>query len=211
MPSEKRLQVTIVNAGGNAEAAGVLLNDILDEMDGITLNSSKALDAAIDKNKDGANLSLYRNGVRINIPIPSGKMGVFVIEVEFDPEVYFLEQEFHRRLEGMMVTTAPSIEGYRVTKCIDIVTSECVFGLNAFKDFFMGLTDFFGGRSGTAQTALRDARKACLYELKKEAAQLGANAVIGIDLDYSEFSGKGTSMLFLVASGTAVFVEKTTS
>lgn len=106
------------------------------------------------------------------------------------------------------MSTTPCLEGYRVTKTIDIVSAECVFGMNIFKDFFMGLTDLFGGRSGSAQEILRTARVKCLQELRIEALNNGANAIIGVDLDYSEISGKGTNMLFLVATGTAVIVEK---
>jgi uncharacterized protein YbjQ (UPF0145 family) len=79
-----------------------------------------------------------------------------------------------------------------------------VFGMNIFRDFFAGMTDLFGGRSSASQKVLRDARNTCLKELKKEAYDLGADGVMGIDLDYSEISGKDKGMLFLVASGTAV-------
>ena len=208
MSLEKRLKVTTVNADGNAEKIGLKAGDILEEMDGISLNTARALDDAIARNTIGATLVFYRDGDRKSIAVPPGRMGIVVVEIDFDPTQYFAERDLYRRVGEMLMTTTPSIDGYRVTRTIEIVTSECVFGLNVFKDFFMGLTDFFGGRSGTAQTALRDARRVCLQELKKEAALLGANAVIGVDLDYSEFSGKGTAMLFLVASGTAVFIEK---
>ncbi|WP_216594671.1 YbjQ family protein [Halomonas sp. PR-M31] len=110
--------------------------------------------------------------------------------------------------ERMIVTTSSHLEGYRVTEHLDIVSAECVFGMNVFKDMFSGFRDFFGGRNKSSQNALRDARKTCLDELRKEAESLGANAVIGIDLDYSEISGDGKSMLFLVATGTAVKVVK---
>lgn len=106
------------------------------------------------------------------------------------------------------VTTTPSIDGYKVANVVDVISAECVFGMNIFKDFFASLTDIFGGRSGTSQSALREARQLCVYELRAEAHRLGANAVIGVNLDYSEFSGQGKSMLFLVASGTAVVLEK---
>ena len=109
--------------------------------------------------------------------------------------------------QNILITTAQSLENYKVTETIDIITSECVFGMNVFRDFFAGLTDFFGGRSKASQKVLRDARKTCLSELKREADNIGANAVIAVDLDYSEISGGGKSMLFLVASGTAVKVE----
>jgi len=113
-------------------------------------------------------------------------------------------QKEQHDLGEIVLTTTPSIEGMRVTRTIDIVTSECVFGMNIFKDIFASFTDVFGGRSESSQKVLRDARNVCLMELRKEALLVGANAVIGIDLDYSEFSGGGKSMLFLVASGTAV-------
>jgi uncharacterized protein YbjQ (UPF0145 family) len=73
-----------------------------------------------------------------------------------------------------------------------------------FRDFFAGMTDFFGGKSAASQTVLRDARNTCLDELKAEASSVGADGVMGIDLDYSEVSGNSKSMRFLVASGTAV-------
>ena len=108
---------------------------------------------------------------------------------------------------SVLLTTAPSLEGHRVIQTIDIVTAECVFGMNIFRDLFAGVRDIFGGRSKSSQRVLRDARQTCLTELRREAHALGANAVIAVDLDYSELSGSGKSMLFLVASGTAVRVE----
>lgn len=105
------------------------------------------------------------------------------------------------------LTTASILEGFRVVETIDVISAECVFGMNIFRDFFASVTDVFGGRSRATQKVLRDARKRCLDELRYEAREVGANAVIAVDLDYSEFSGHGKSMLFLVASGTAVRVE----
>jgi uncharacterized protein YbjQ (UPF0145 family) len=112
-----------------------------------------------------------------------------------------------KKSTNIIITTAPSLEGYRIVETLDIITSECVFGMNIFKDMFATFTDIFGGRSKSSQNILRDARKTCLLELKKEAATIGADAVIAVDLDYSEFSGGGKSMLFLVASGTAVKID----
>jgi uncharacterized protein YbjQ (UPF0145 family) len=102
------------------------------------------------------------------------------------------------------LTTTPTYPNLEIEEVKGVITAECVFGMNLFKDFFAGMTDFFGGRSESSQKVLRDARETCLNELKKEAYALGADGVIGIDLDYSEISGKGKGMLFLVASGTAV-------
>ncbi|MFC3285048.1 YbjQ family protein [Litchfieldella rifensis] len=110
--------------------------------------------------------------------------------------------------DRVILTTSSHLEGYRVTEHIDIVSAECVFGMNVLKDMFSSLRDFFGGRNKSSQDALREARVACLNELRREAESMGANAVIGVDLDYSEISGGGKSMLFLVATGTAVKVAK---
>jgi len=107
----------------------------------------------------------------------------------------------------IILTTEHGMAEYRVTERIEIITAECVFGMNLFKDFFASITDIFGGRSKSSQKVLRDARMTCLAELRREALMVGANAVIGMDLAYNEISGDGKSMLFLVASGTAVTVE----
>lgn len=112
------------------------------------------------------------------------------------------------RKERFILTTETTLQGYEITERIEVISAECVFGMNIFRDFFSGITDMVGGRSVATQKVLRDARRTCLEELKKEAISLGADAVIGIDLDYSEFSGGGKSMLFLVATGTAVRIQR---
>ena len=109
-----------------------------------------------------------------------------------------------KQIQNIKLTTAFSFANYSIEDEIGIVTAECVFGMNIFRDFFAGMSDFFGGRSEASQKVLRDARNNCLNELKQEAYDMGADGVMGIDLDYSEISGKGKGMLFLVASGTAV-------
>lgn len=110
---------------------------------------------------------------------------------------------------SIIVTTSHSIDGHHVSQYLDVITAECVFGMNIFKDIFAGVRDVFGGRSESVQNVMKEARKLCLQELRKEAFTRGADAVVGVDLDYSEISGGGKSMLFLVASGTAVKLEKT--
>lgn len=100
--------------------------------------------------------------------------------------------------------TAPNLN---ITRRVEIVTAECAFGINIFKDLFAGVRDIVGGRSEAVQKTMRDARKTALFELKREAHLVGANAVIGVDLDYVELSNVG-SMIMLVASGTAVIIEE---
>jgi uncharacterized protein YbjQ (UPF0145 family) len=106
-----------------------------------------------------------------------------------------------------IVLTTETAPNLKITKRIEIVTAECAFGMNIFKDLFAGVRDIVGGRSEAVQKTMRDSRKAALYELKKEAYEVGANAVVGVDLDYVELSNAG-SMVMLVASGTAVVIEE---
>jgi uncharacterized protein YbjQ (UPF0145 family) len=113
-------------------------------------------------------------------------------------------------MKRIQLTTAQTLEGFRVKQTIEIVSAECVLGMSAFSDMFSGFRDLAGGRSKSYQRHLREAKDTCLYELRAEADRVGANAVIAVDLDYSEISGGGKSMLFLVANGTAVVVEPVT-
>ncbi|MFN3985717.1 MAG: heavy metal-binding domain-containing protein [Rhodocyclaceae bacterium] len=105
---------------------------------------------------------------------------------------------------GMPATTTNTIPGREIDAVIDVVSAECAYGMNLLKDFFVGVSDVVGGRSATTQSILREARRKVMAELRAEVFSVGGNAIIGIDLDYSEFSGGGKSMLFVVATGTAV-------
>lgn len=110
----------------------------------------------------------------------------------------------------IILTTESSPIDLSVEKRLEIITAECVYGMNIFRDMFAAVRDIVGGRSGATQKVLRDARKMSLSELKREALMLGADAVIGVKLDYSEISGGGKSqMLMIVASGTAVTLKST--
>ena len=103
----------------------------------------------------------------------------------------------------MIMTTTTAIEGRPVREYLGIVTGEVIVGANLFKDLFASVRDIVGGRAGAYEGTLRDARTQALGEAGEEARQLGADAVIGIDLDY-EVLGQGGSMLMVTASGTAV-------
>jgi uncharacterized protein YbjQ (UPF0145 family) len=106
----------------------------------------------------------------------------------------------------MLSTTTPSVEGRRIKEYRGLVMGEAILGANVFRDFFAGIRDIVGGRSGGYENALREARQIAIDEMQKEAKQLGANAVIGVDLDYETVGEKG-SMLMVSASGTAVLLE----
>lgn len=106
----------------------------------------------------------------------------------------------------MLATTTPTIEGKRITKYYGIVTGEIIIGANLFRDFFASIRDIVGGRSGSYEEVLRQAKDTALREMQDQAALLGANAVVGVDLDY-ETVGDSGSMLMVTASGTAVRIE----
>ena len=116
-------------------------------------------------------------------------------------------QERQAAIETIMLTTEAYPQGLTITRRIEVVTAECAFGMNMFKELFAGVRDIVGGRSEAVQKTMRDSRRVALYELKKEAHAVGANAVVGVDLDYVELSSAG-SMVMLVASGTAVVIEE---
>ena len=103
----------------------------------------------------------------------------------------------------MIVTTTPGVEGRAIHDYLGIVTGEAVMGANMFRDLFAGLRDIVGGRSGAYEKELRNARQVALDELKETALEMGADAVVGIDLDY-EVLGENNGMLMVSISGTAV-------
>ena len=102
----------------------------------------------------------------------------------------------------MILTTTPTLEGQPIKQYLGIVTGETIIGANAIKDFMAGLTDFFGGRSSTYEKVLIEAKESALAELQQRAAQKGANAIVGIDLDYETVG----AMLMVTVSGTAVVI-----
>jgi uncharacterized protein YbjQ (UPF0145 family) len=106
----------------------------------------------------------------------------------------------------MQVTTTPGIDGRRITKYCGVIAGEAILGANVFKDIFAGIRDLVGGRSATYERELQRARDIALEELQQRAQELGANAVVGVDLDY-EVLGANNGMLMVSASGTAVVVE----
>ena len=105
----------------------------------------------------------------------------------------------------MILTTTPSIEGKSIREYRGVVTGEAILGANLVKDLFAGIRDLIGGRSAAYEQELAKARRIALEELEQAARDLGANAVVGIDLDYEVLGGKG-SMLMVSVSGTAVVI-----
>ncbi|HKM34249.1 MAG TPA: putative heavy metal-binding protein [Lachnospiraceae bacterium] len=106
----------------------------------------------------------------------------------------------------MIITTTPQIEGRRIIEYRGVVFGEVVSGVDFIRDFAAGITNFLGGRSGSYEEELIKAREQAMYEMQSRAAQLGANAVVGVDIDY-EVLGANNGMLMVTASGTAVVCE----
>ncbi len=106
----------------------------------------------------------------------------------------------------MLMTTTALIEGRHITKYHGVVTGEAIIGANAVRDIFASFRDFFGGRSNAYEEVLRKAKDTALQEMAQEAERMGANAVVGIDLDYETVGASG-SMLMVTCSGTAVYID----
>lgn len=107
----------------------------------------------------------------------------------------------------MLITTTPYVEGYRIRRYGPLVCAEAVMGTNMFSDYFAKIRDVIGGRSGSFQNSLRDAREAIFYEIQTQAQKAKCNAIIGLDIDYGEISGGDKTMLLVAVQGTAVYIE----
>ena len=105
----------------------------------------------------------------------------------------------------MIITTTPQIEGYQIREYKGVVTGETIIGANIFKDLMAGIRDIVGGRSASYEKVLRDAKDSSLREMMERASAMGANAIVGIDIDYETIGGSG-SMLMVATSGTAVVI-----
>ncbi|ATV37662.1 hypothetical protein CUB95_03345 [Prevotella intermedia] len=103
----------------------------------------------------------------------------------------------------MILTTTPNIEGYKILEYKGLVTGETIIGANFIKDFFAGIRDIVGGRSKSYEKVLQEGKETSVREMMQRAQELGANAIVGIDIDY-ETVGEGGSMLMVACSGTAV-------
>jgi uncharacterized protein YbjQ (UPF0145 family) len=108
----------------------------------------------------------------------------------------------------MLIVTTPSVEGRRIARHLGLVTGDAILGANIFRDLFAGIRDIVGGRSAAYERELREAKRLALEEMAEQARELGANAVVGVDLDFETITmGSGGGMLMVSASGTAVALE----
>lgn len=106
----------------------------------------------------------------------------------------------------MIVSTTPTLQDKRIVAYLGLVSGEAIMGANIFRDLFAAVRDIVGGQAGAYEKVLKEARDVAVQEIKDEAAALGANAIVGVDLDYETLGDKG-GMLMVSVSGTAVVVE----
>jgi uncharacterized protein YbjQ (UPF0145 family) len=108
----------------------------------------------------------------------------------------------------MLITTTPNIEGKKIVKYLGLVSGQAILGANIFRDFFAGIRDIVGGRAGAYEKVLMDAKNIAVQDMTEKAVELGANAIVGVDLDYETIGiSRGGNMLMVSASGTAVVYE----
>jgi uncharacterized protein YbjQ (UPF0145 family) len=125
--------------------------------------------------------------------------------LEGSGSIFFIKSRYiyQLKIKNMILTTTPAIEGKNIQQYLGIVSAEVIIGANFFKDILGGLRDIFGGRSGTYEKVMAEAKQNAMAELEQKAQAVGANAVVGVDLDF-ETVGSNGSMLMVIATGTAV-------
>jgi len=193
------LLIDSITPGGQAEKSGLRVHDVLYKYNGALLNTTEDLLDAIRRGKVENKITVIRGRELLEITVASGPLGITnrpypapdihidgVGEVlarfrDLDVEKTGAEKQAQqdkrlRRVAGITLTTAPYLEGFKVTDTLEIITAEYVGGVNMFRDILSVVADLKGGRSGTLQNELRTAREICLASLKDEADRIGANA-----------------------------------
>lgn len=208
----KGVRLNIVKPGGAADAAGLLQGDIVAGYGDIPTPSEQALLAAIERAASEqwgrAMIHVIRDGESIEMWVQAGTLGAIIGEAEVQfPQGVPRKADDAEAISRIVVTTAPSIEGSRVIRTLDIVSAEHVMGVNIFRDVMASVRNIVGGRSKTMQNAMREAKQAAIDDLRSATFSLGGNAVIATRIEYNEFSSGSNGLLMLAAYGTAVLLE----
>ena len=195
------VSINIVKDDSYAAQIGLKPYDVIYKIDGDFVTTPQSVNEALQSG--AASFEVIRGDELMAFYVSSKSLGVVLGEIEFDEETWLDKQKEN----SVILSTAQSIPGKSITKTIDIVGSQCVYGVNALADFTAGIRDFVGGRSRTLQSMLAEARKEVSAEIRAEAHKLGANGVIAIHFEHSEIGDKGGFMLLVAATGTAVVIE----
>lgn len=202
------LTVTSVSDDGLAYAHGIRAGDIILKVGGAEVATNISFSRELSRHDDGVHLSINRDGEDIVLSVPTGKLGILAEEQERNIKLMRANFRASQLAQSVAIATMDSIDGYTAEAVLGIVSAEYAVGMNLIKDVFVGGRDIFGGRSKVVQDAFKEAKEVCVAEIRKEAQQLGANAVLGVRFQHSQMSGTSTTMLLLVTSGTAVILRK---
>lgn len=227
---EVRLIVTHLDEFGAAKQAGVRTRDIV-VLYGVKeiRTANEFTEAMRSASADDANevpLVVLRDDELLEIKVPKGVLGISFNE---SSEAGYIYTKYFRRVVGIdpakvleeamenvvidenlhiLLSTVPNIEGYRIVKHVDVVTADCFFSMDMFSETVSAFQDLADDRTDSIQQLMRKARRICMRELRTEAKLIGANAVIGIDIEYSQIDLRAGPRIFVVASGTAVVIEQ---
>lgn len=191
---------------GLAYQASLRVNDYILKVNDTPVSSPDQFRSLMNK-YDGKEIpfTILRAKYTFTLQSPAGRMGIQIIQD--DEGVPNDEVIDVSHLKDIVTSTTPTIPEGSVASTVDVISSECVLGINGFKDAVANIRDMVGGRSKTVQNALREAKDICLFELKQEAYNVGADAVVSVKFDYSEISSTGGTMLLLCVTGTAVKIR----
>jgi uncharacterized protein YbjQ (UPF0145 family) len=202
------LTVTKLSEDGLAYTHGILLGDVVLKVGGVEVTSNIAFSRELSKHDEGTLLSINRDGQDLEITMPKGKLGLVAEEQDLDIKRRRIDFEARQLSRSVAVVTMDSIDGFTTETVLGIVSSEYAVGMNLIKDVLVSSRDIFGGRSKVVQDAFKEAKEVSLTEIRKEAYELGANAVLGVRFQHSQMSGASTTMLLMVISGTAAVIRK---
>lgn len=202
--------LTVINVleDGLAYSNGIRSGDIILKVGEAEVKSNAAFSRELSKHESNIVLSINRHGEDMEVSIPTGRLGL--VTEEQDVNINQLRTNFQaiKLSQSVTVVTMDSVDGYITEKVLGIVSSEYAVGMNIIKDVLVSGRDIFGGRSKVVQDAFKEAKEVCLAEIRKEALDLGANAVLGVRFQHSQMSGASTTMLLMVISGTAAIIKQ---
>lgn len=210
------LKINIVRDDSNAHKSGLLAGDVIVKYNETHIGTADDLSAVVGANDSQAKVKVIRNDRLMEAIVAPGPLGVVLGDVNIasvpdgDPEPVLVkraQEEIAASVSKVATSTTDGIPGKTIVDHHGVITAECAIGMNIIRDLFAQVTDIVGGRSGATQNSLRDISNTIMERLKSEAERIGANAVVGIRIDFNEFSGQGKSMLFAVGYGTAVTVS----
>lgn len=201
------LLITSLEADSAAVRAGLRAGDHLTHINGVEVKSNMALSRELTRLSSGRTATINREGQDIDLHLPDGRLGLLTEERSVDLAAARRSYAEARLAQDVAVVTLEAIDGKRIEQIFDLVTAEYAVGMNVIKDVMVSGRDLFGGRSQTVQDAFREAKKVCISELRQQAFDMGANAVLGLRMQHTQMSGTGTTMLLVVMSGTAVRIS----